>query len=222
MWVRDTKNLLDKKQINKLEKDARDKEALLYSTLQRENISRIQATSVYMMLLTKKLASRNMKLDVFIFGLPPEQKVKRAKGASPGSAGESKIVLENFNPSDPEQWSLFTQKLSDIVSIREAHNEVKLEFKGIISDIDSWIKDRKGDEEVAKIIFTAGGLNATEIIKMMKSQKLSHTYTLAIGAPLGEKIQTPAQFIPIPSISEGNIKPLKITSKKGKKIENSK
>ncbi|MFB0559895.1 MAG: hypothetical protein ACETWM_01500 [Candidatus Lokiarchaeia archaeon] len=207
MWVKDVKNFLDLKQVKKLEKSAQDKEALLYSAIKGESVGRIQAAFVYLMLLMKKLASRNLKLDVIFFGLPPEYKDTGARRTSAKSLEESKIKLENIDPSDPKTWDLFTQTLFDIVSRGEVNSSVKMEFESILKEIELCLKGREEVEATATIIFTAGGLNTSQIIKMVKSQKLTNIYTLLIGAPQEEKIQIPAQFIPIPAVSEENIKP---------------
>ena len=208
MWVKDVRNLLNKKQVKKLKKSAQDKETSLYSSIKGESVTRIQAAFVYLMLLMKKLASRNLKLDVIFFGLPPEYKDRVARGISAESLEERKITLENINPSDPKTWNLFTQTLFDIASRGEANSSVKMEFESILKEIELCLKDREEVEATATIIFTAGGLNTPQIIKMVKSQKLTNTYTFLTGAPQEEKIQIPAQFIPIPAVSEENIKPL--------------
>ncbi len=207
MWARDVKNFLDRKQIKQLEKSAVDKEALLYSMIKGENIRRIQAAFIYLMLLMKNLASRNLKLDVIFFGLPAEQKVKKTGGKHAESVVESKIVLENINPSDPKTWNLFTQTLFDIVNKGEESSTVKMEFANVLKEIELYLQDRKDVEKTGIIIFTAGGLNTPQVVKMVSSQKLANTYTLLVGAPQEEKGRIPAQFIPIPAVSRENIEP---------------
>ncbi len=208
MWVRDVKNYLERRQVKKLEKDAYEKEALLYSTIKGESISRVQAAFIYMTLLMKKLASMNLKLNVIFFGLPPKSKEKGTRRTPAKRKEESRIVLENINPSNPEQWGLFTQTLFDIINKGEEGSAAKMEFESILSQVESCLKDRREETKTATIILTAGGLNTPKIIKMVNGQKLKNTYTFLLGAPQEEMVQIPPQFIPIPAVSKENIKPL--------------
>lgn len=205
MWVRDVKNFLDRKEVKQLEKSAEDKEALLYSTIKGDNISRIHATVIYLMLLMKNLASRNQKLDVMFFGLPAKK--SEETGRETVEEGEGKIMLENINPSDPKAWNLLTQTLFDIVDKGKASSAAKMDFANVLKEVKLYLKERKDEEKIGIVIFTAGGLNTPQVVEAISRQKMANIYTLLVGAPQEEKVQMPAQFIPIPAVSRESIEP---------------